>query len=174
MLEERTGVFAAGDNKLTLLGPEIKVGDKAPDFTVSGPGLKQQSLSDWEGKVKIIASVPSLDTGVCSEETQKFNELASSLPDDVTILTISMDLPFAQARWCGAHEVDKVETASDFKSREFGDSYGVHVKESGLLARAVFVLGKDNVVKHVEYVPIITQLPDFDAALNAARNASGS
>lgn len=174
MLEERTGVFAAGDNKLTLLGPEIKVGDKAPGFTVSGAGLKQVSLADSAGKVRIIASVPSLDTGVCSEETQKFNELASSLPDDVIILTVSMDLPFAQARWCGAHEVDKVETVSDFKSREFGDSYGVHVKESGLLARAVFVVGKDDIVKHVEYVPLIAQLPDFNAALDAARAASGS
>ena len=174
MLEERTGVFAAGDNKLTLLGPEIKVGDKAPGFTVSGAGLKQVSLADSAGKVRIIASVPSLDTGVCSEETQKFNELASSLPDDVVILTVSMDLPFAQARWCGAHEVDKVETVSDFKSREFGDSYGVHVKESGLLARAVFVVGKDDIVKHVEYVPLIAQLPDFNAALDAARAASGA
>lgn len=174
MLEERTGVFAAGDNKLTLLGPEIKVGDKAPGFTVSGAGLKQVSLADSAGKVRIIASVPSLDTGVCSEETQKFNELASSLPDDVVILTVSMDLPFAQARWCGAHEVDKVETVSDFKSREFGDSYGVHVKENGLLARAVFVVGKDDIVKHVEYVPLIAQLPDFNAALDAARAASSS
>lgn len=174
MLEERTGVFAAGDNKLTLLGPEIKVGDKAPGFTVSGAGLKQVSLADSAGKVRIIASVPSLDTGVCSEETQKFNELASSLPDDVVILTVSMDLPFAQARWCGAHEVDKVETVSDFKSREFGDSYGVHVKENGLLARAVFVVGKDDIVKHVEYVPLIAQLPDFNAALDAARAASGA
>lgn len=174
MLEERTGVFAAGDNKLTLLGPEVKVGDKAPGFTVSGAGLKQVSLADSAGKVRIIASVPSLDTGVCSEETQKFNELASSLPDDVVILTVSMDLPFAQARWCGAHEVDKVETVSDFKSREFGDSYGVHVKESGLLARAVFVVGKDDIVKHVEYVPLIAQLPDFNAALDAARAASSS
>ena len=174
MLEERTGVFAAGDNKLTLLGPEIKVGDKAPGFTVSGAGLKQVSLADSAGKVRIIASVPSLDTGVCSEETQKFNGLASSLPDDVVILTVSMDLPFAQARWCGAHEVDKVETVSDFKSREFGDSYGVHVKENGLLARAVFVVGKDDIVKHVEYVPLIAQLPDFNAALDAARAASGS
>ena len=173
MLEERTGIFAAGDNKLTLLGPEIKVGDNAPGFTVSGAGLKPVSLADTSGKVRIIASVPSLDTGVCSEETQKFNELASSLPDDVTILTVSMDLPFAQARWCGAHEVDKVVTLSDFKSREFGDGYGVHIKESGLLARAVFVVGKDDVVKHVEYVPQITQLPNFDAALDAAKAASG-
>lgn len=173
MLEERTGVFRAGDNQLTLLGPEIKVGDDAPGFTVSGAGLKPVSLSDTAGKVRIIASVPSLDTGVCSDETQKFNELASSLPDDVTILTVSMDLPFAQARWCGANEVDKVETVSDFKSREFGDSYGVHVKESGLLARAVFVVGKDDVVKYVEYVPVISQLPDFDAALDAAKAAAG-
>ena len=99
--------------------------------------------------------------------------MASSLPDNVTILTVSMDLPFAQARWCGAHEVDKVKTVSDFKSREFGDSYGVHVKESGLLARAVFVVGKDDIVKYVEYVPIISQLPDFNAALDAAKAAAG-
>lgn len=170
-MEERTGVFAAGENQLTLLGPEVKVGQQAPGFTVSGAGLKQLSLDDFAGKVKIIASVPSLDTGVCSNETQKFNELAGSLSDDVVILTISMDLPFAQARWCGAHEVDKVETASDFKTREFGDSYGVHVKENGLLARAVFVLDKDNVVRHVEYVPQIAQLPNFDAALDAANAA---
>ena len=168
MLEERTGIFAAGENKLTLLGPEIKVGQKAPDFTVSGQGLKPVALSDFAGKTKIIASVPSLDTGVCSDETQKFNEIAGSLPDDVAILTISMDLPFAQARWCGAHDVDKIVTASDFKDRQFGDRYGVHVKESGLLARAVFVVGKDDVVKHVEYLPQIAQLPDFDAAVAAA------
>ena len=173
MLEERSGVFAAGENNLTLLGPEIKVGDKAPGFTVSGQGLKQVSLDDSKGKVRIIASVPSLDTGVCSDETQKFNEIAGTLPDDVIILTVSMDLPFAQARWCGAHKVDQVETVSDFKDREFGDRYGVHVKESGLLARAVFVVDKDEVVRHVEYVPQITQLPDFDAAVSAAKAASG-
>lgn len=172
-MEERTGVFAAGENALTLLGPEVKVGDAAPGFMASGAGLKQVSLDDFAGKVKIIASVPSLDTGVCSDETQKFNEIAAALSDDIVILTISMDLPFAQARWCGAHEVDKVETASDFKTREFGDSYGVHVKENGLLARAVFVLDKDNVVRHVEYVPQIAQLPDFDAAVSAANQAAG-
>ena len=155
------GVFAAGENQLTLLGPEIKVGQKAPGFTVSGAGLKPLSLADSAGKVRIIVSVVSLDTGVCSDETQKFNQIADSLPDNVQILTISMDLPFAQARWCGAHDVENVETASDFKSREFGDSYGVHIKESGLLSRAVFVVGKDDTVTHVEYVPQIAQLPDF-------------
>ncbi len=171
-MEERTGVFAAGDNQLTLLGPEVTVGQAAPNFTVSGAGLRQMSLDDFAGKVKIIASVPSLDTGVCSDETQEFNRLAATMSDDIVVLTISMDLPFAQARWCGANEVDKVETASDFKSREFGDSYGVHVKENGLLARAVFVLDKDNVVRHVEYVPQIAQLPNFDAALAAANEAA--
>ena len=123
-LEERTGIFAAGDNKLTLLGPEVKVGQQAPAFTVSGAGLKPVRLSDSAGNVRIIASVPSLDTGVCSDETKKFSEIANSLPDDVQILTISMDLPFAQARWCGANGVENVTTASDFKNREFGDSYG--------------------------------------------------
>ena len=172
-MEERTGVFAAGDNQLTLLGPGISVGQQAPNFTVSGAGLSQVTLDDYAGKVKIIASVPSLDTGVCSDETKQFSDYAKSMSDDIVVLTISMDLPFAQARWCGANDVDNVVTASDFKSREFGDSYGVHVKENGLLARAVFVLDKDNVVQHVEYVPQIAQLPDFDAALAAANEAAG-
>ena len=172
-LEERTGVFAAGDNALTLLGPEIKVGQQAPAFTVRGGGLKPVSLSDSAGSVRIIASVPSLDTGVCSDETKKFSEIANSLPDDILILTISMDLPFAQARWCGANDVNNVTTASDFKDRQFGDSYGVHVKESGLLARAVFVVDKNDTVRHVEYLPQIAQLPDFDAAVEAAKSAAG-
>ena len=172
MVQERTGVFAAGERGLTLLGSEIKVGDKAPGFTVSGSGLRPLSLDDSSGKVRIIASVPSLDTGVCSDETQKFNEMAASLPEDIIILTLSMDLPFAQARWCGAHGVENVTTASDFKDRDFGEKYGVRVKESGLLARAVFVVDKNDVVQHVEYVPIISQFPDFDAALNAATQAA--
>ena len=171
-MPERTGVFAAGDNQLTLVGHEVSVGDAAPGFNLSGAGLRAVSLDDYAGKVKIIASVPSLDTGVCSDETQKFNEFAGALSDDIVVLTVSMDLPFAQARWCGANEVDKVETASDFKNRDFGHNYGVLVKENGLLARAVFVLDKDNVVRHVEYVPQIAQLPDFDAALDAAKAAA--
>ena len=170
-MPERTGVFAAGDNQLTLLGHEVSVGQQAPAFTLSGAGLRPVSLDDFAGKVKIIASVPSLDTGVCSDETKKFSELAASLPDDVVILTVSMDLPFAQARWCGANGVDNVETASDFKARDFGHGYGVQVKESGLLARAVFVVDKGDVVRHVEYVPQIAQLPDFDAAVAAAKAA---
>ena len=172
-MEERTGVFAAGENQLTLLGSEISVGQQAPNFTVSGAGLRRVTLDDYAGKVKIIASVPSLDTGVCSDETKQFSDYAKSMSDDIVVLTISMDLPFAQARWCGANDVDNVVTASDFKSREFGDSFGVHVKENGLLARAVFVLDKDNVVRHVEYVPQIAQLPNFDAALAAANEAAG-
>jgi thiol peroxidase len=171
MLQERTGIFAAGERKLTLLGPETKVGAKAPAFTVSGKGLAPVSLADSAGKVRIIASVPSLDTGVCSDEGKKFNEIAQSLGDDIQILIISMDLPMAQARWCGANDIENITTASDFKDRQFGDSYGVHVKESGLLARAVFVVGKDDVVKHVEYLPQITQLPNFDAAVDAAKAA---
>lgn len=171
-LEERTGIFAAGDNALTLLGPEIKVGQKAPAFTVSGAGLKPISLSDSAGTVRIIASVPSLDTGVCSDETKKFSEIANSLPEGIQVLTISMDLPFAQARWCGANGVENVTTASDFKERLFGDSYGVHIKESGLLARAVFVVDKTDTVTHVEYLPQIAQLPDFDAAVEAAKSAN--
>ncbi|MGH2544334.1 MAG: thiol peroxidase [Ardenticatenaceae bacterium] len=173
MVQERTGVFAAGERQLTLLGPEVKVGDKAPNFTVVGQGMRPLKLEDTKGKVRILVSVGSLDTGVCSEETQKFNELAAGLPEDVAILTLSMDLPFAQARWCGAHNVDKVTTASDFRDREFGERYGVRVKETGLLARAVFVVDRDDVVRHVEYVPQIAQLPNFDGAVNAAKQAAG-
>ncbi|MCI0438486.1 MAG: thiol peroxidase [Chloroflexi bacterium] len=173
MVVERTGVYAAGERKLTLLGPEIKVGDKAPSFTVVGQGMRPVTLADSKGKVRIIASVVSLDTGVCSNETQKFNEIAASLPADVVILTLSMDLPFAQARWCGANNVDKVITASDFKDREFGERYGVRVKENGLLARAVFVVDKNDVVRHVEYLPQAPQLPNFDAAVAAAKQAAG-
>ena len=172
MLEERTGVFAAGDNKLTLLGPEVKVGDKAPGFTVSGAGLKQVSLADSAGKVRIIASVPSLDTGVCSEETQKFNELASSLPDDVVILTVSMDLPFAQARWCGASGCTKVQCLSDHRDVSFGEAYGVLTKELRLLARSIFVINPDGKVQYVEYVKEVTEQPDYEKALNALKRVA--
>ncbi len=172
MAVERTGVCTARGNPLTLVGAEMTVGQKAPNFTVLGQGMAPISLSDSAGKVRIIVTVPSLDTPVCSEETIKFNGLAASLPDNTEILTLSMDLPFAQARWCGANGVESLTTASDFKEREFQETYGVKIKENGLLTRAVFVVGKDDTVKHAQYVSEITDFPDFDAAIAAAKAAA--
>src|SRR5207244_5176187 len=127
-------------NPLTLVGPEIKVGQKAPDARLIGKNLAPVPLSQFHGKVRLISTVPSLDTPVCDAETRRFNEEASKLPGDVQILTISMDLPFAAARWCGAAGVDKVTTLSDWRAAEFGQKYGALIKELHLLARAIFVL----------------------------------
>lgn len=168
MAIERKGVYFSRGNPLTLLGPELKVGAKLPRFTAVDNKMGTFSSDSLKGKVKIIASVPSLDTGVCSEETKKFNELAKGLPG-VQIVTISMDLPYAQARWCGANGVENVLTVSDYRDRAFGEAYGIKVKETGLLGRAVFVADKDDVVQYVEYLREQSTLPNFDAALAAAK-----
>lgn len=172
MAEERKGAVTMRGNPLTLVGPEIKPGQKAPAFTTVGKGLAPVTLDQFKGKVKIISAVPSLDTPVCDAETRRFNEEASKLPGDVEILTVSMDLPFAQARWCGAAGVDKVTMISDFKDREFGPAYGALMKENGLLARAVFVVDKNDNVVHVEYVKEVAEQPNYDAVLSAARKAA--
>lgn len=174
MAEERKGAVTMRGNPLTLIGPEIKTGQKAPSFNAVGKGLAQVTLDQFKGKVKVISTVPSLDTPVCDAETRRFNEEAAKLPGDVQILTISMDLPFAQARWCGAAGVDKVTMLSDYKDRDFGPKYGVLVKENGLLARAVFVLDKNDNVTHVEYVKEMANQPDYEAVLNAARKAASA
>lgn len=164
-------------NPVPLAGPEIKPGQSAPDFTVVDNGLAPVRLSDARGKVVILSAVPSLDTPVCDTETRRFNEEASKLGGAAEIWTISMDLPFAQKRWCGAAGVGRVRTLSDFRDRSFAQSYGVLVKDgplAGLSARAVFVVGKDGTVKHVEYVKEITSEPNYEAALNAARAAAGA
>lgn len=173
-LPERKGVYALRDTQFTLIGPEIKVGQKAPNFTALAKGFKPVTLADSKGKVRILASVPSLETGVCTEETRKFNQMAAELPESVTILTISMDTPFTQDKWCGANNVTKVTTVSDMRDREFGQNYGVYVKETGLLARAVFVVDKNDIVRHVEYVPQMPQLPNLDAAVSAAKKAASA
>lgn len=157
-------------NAVTLLGNEIKKGDQAPDFTVLANDLSERKLSDYDGKVKLICSVPSIDTGVCSDEIRKFNEAADQL-DNVHVLTISMDLPFAQTRWCAAHGIKNLDTLSDHRDAEFANKYGVLIKELRLLARAIFVVDKDNIVQYVEYVPEVSSHPQYDAALEAARNA---
>ena len=134
--------------------------------------MKPVTLDSYKGKVKIIASIPSLDTPVCDAETRRFNEEAAKLPGDVQVLTVSMDLPFAQARWCGAAGVDKVTTASDYRGGHFGENYGALIKELYLLARAVFVVDKNDNVVHAEYVKEVANQPNFEAALEAARKAA--
>ena len=154
-------------NPLTLLGDEVRVGEQAPDFTVVGNDLAPVEFAAFRGKVCIISSVPSLDTPVCDVETRRFNEEAAKLGPDVAVLTISMDLPFAQKRWCGAAGVSAVQTLSDHRDASFGAAYGVLIKELRLLARAVFVVDKESVVQYVELVKEIADEPDYDAVLAA-------
>ncbi len=167
-MQERTGVVTMGGNPMTLVGTEIKVGDKAPNFTALKTDLSPYSLSDADGKVKIISVVPSLDTPVCELQTIRFNELAAEL-EDVVILTLSMDLPFAQARFCGAEGIDKVITLSDHKDADFSTKYGFLMKELRLLARGIVIVDKDNVVRYVEVVEEATNHPDYDKALEEAK-----
>jgi len=172
-MSQRPDAVTFQGNPLTLVGDEIKVGSKAPDFTVLANDLSLATIADYAGKVLIIAAVPSLDTPVCDMETRRFNTEAAALGNDVKILTLSMDLPFAQARWCGAAGVEAVQTLSDHKDASFGEGYGVLIKELRLLSRAVFVVGKDGVVAYAQYVGEITEEPDYAAALEAARGLVG-
>ena len=167
--KERTGLVTFKGNPLTLLGQEVKVGDRAPNFNVVDKAMQRATLDSFKGKVKIITAVPSLDTPVCDAETHRFNEEAGKLPDKAVVLTISMDLPFAQARWCAAAGVDKVQTFSDFRDRSFGLAYGVLIKELKLLARSVFVVDDQDVIRYVELVPEVTQQPNYERVVNAAR-----
>ncbi len=157
-------------NPLTLVGPELKPGDAAPDFSVVDGSLKPVTLADTGAHVRIVSVVPSLDTPVCDAQTKRFNEAATSLPG-IDILTVSMDLPFAQKRWCGAFGVDKVKMLSDHKDASFGAHYGTLIKELRIESRAIFVIDRNNRVRHAEYVKEVADHPDYDAALLAARNA---
>jgi thiol peroxidase len=168
-MEENSGIITMKGNPLTLVGKQPKVGDPAPDFEVLDNDLSPVTLSSFRGKVCIIASVPSLDTPVCDMETRRFNEEAGKLDSDVAILTISMDLPFAQKRWCGTAGVDKVTTLSDHLSASFGEAYGVLIKELRLLARALFVVDKDGVVNYVQIVREIADEPDYDEVLSTLK-----
>jgi thiol peroxidase len=167
--KERPGLVTARGNPLTLLGDEVKAGDKAPHFQVLDNSMQPVALESYQGKIKIITAVPSLDTPVCNMETRRFNQEADKLPQNVAILTISMDLPFAQARWCAAAGIEKVKTFSDYRDRSFGLAYGVLIKERMLLARAVFIIDDQDIVRYVELVPDIAQEPDYDRILNAVR-----
>ena len=168
---ERAGATTLKGNPLTLVGPELKVGDTAPDFTLTDNGLKAVTLKDTGNGVRIISVVPSLDTPVCDAQTKHFNEAAAGLPG-VDILTVSMDLPFAQKRWCGAFGVDKVKMLSDHKDASFGSNYGTLIKELRIESRAIFVLDKSNKVVHAEYVKEVADFPNYETALAAARSAS--
>ncbi|VBB43840.1 putative thiol peroxidase [uncultured Desulfatiglans sp.] len=168
-MEERSGVVTMKGNPLTLLGGEIKVGDMAPDFVVVDNDLQPVRFSSYSGKIVVISAVPSLDTPVCDMETRRFNDEAGRLSGDVVILTISMDLPFAQKRWCGAAGVDRVITLSDYRDAEFGKAYGALIKELRLLARMVFVVDQSGVVRYVQTVKELTQEPDYEAVLAAVR-----
>ena len=160
-------------NPLTLIGPELKPGDSAPDFKLVDISLKNVSLADTGNNVRIISVVPSLDTPVCDAQTKRFNEEAAKLPG-VDILTVSMDLPFAQKRWCGAFGVDKVKMLSDHRDESFGTNYGTLIKDLRIESRAIFVLDQKNKIRHAEYVKEVADYPNYDSALAAARAAASA
>jgi len=168
-MQERKGVITFKGNPMTLLGPEIKAGDKAPDFRVVDTGLGAVTLADFKGKVKIISAVPSLDTPTCDTETRRFNQEAAKLPGNVVVLTVSLDLPFAQKRWCAAAGIDKVKVLSDYQDRSFASAYGVLIKELKLLSRSIFVVDGSDTVRYVQHVKEVSQEPDYGAVLAAAQ-----
>jgi thiol peroxidase len=170
---ERAGATTLKGNPLTLVGPELKPGDPAPDFSVVDNALKPVTLNDTGNNVRIVSVVPSLDTPVCDAQTKRFNEEAAKLPG-VDILTVSMDLPFAQKRWCGAFNVDKVKMLSDHKDGSFGSHYGTLIKELRIESRAIFVIDQQNKLRHVEYVKEVADFPNYEAALAAARRAASA
>nr|WP_231620177.1 MULTISPECIES: thiol peroxidase [unclassified Fictibacillus] len=158
------------EKPVTLLGNEVKVGDQAPDFKVLANDMSEVSLADSKGSVRLIAAVPSVDTGVCDAEVRRFNEEASKL-DNVKVLTVSVDLPFAQKRWCAAAGIENVQTLSDHRDLSFGKAYGVAIEGLRLLARSVFVIDSSDKVTYVEYVDEVTSHPNYEAAIEAAKAA---
>jgi thiol peroxidase len=170
---ERAGAATLKGKPLTLVGPELKAGDRAPDFTCVDNDLKPVSLEGTGRTVRIFSVVPSLDTAVCDAQTRRFNEEAAKLAP-VEIYTISMDLPFAQRRWCGAFGIDKVKMLSDHREASFGSGYGTLIQELRLESRAIFVLDKDGVIRHAQYVKEVTDFADYEAALAVARSLAGA
>jgi len=170
---ERPGATTLKGNPLTLVGPELKPGDAAPDFRLVDTALKPVTLTDTGAQVRIISVVPSLDTPVCDAQTKRFNEEVARLPG-VEIITVSMDLPFAQKRWCGQFGVDKVKMLSDHRDASFGSNYGTLIKELRIESRAIFVLDPHNKVRYAEYVKEVADFPNYEAALDAARGATVS
>lgn len=168
-MEKRTGIMTLGGNPVTLLGKEIKVGDKAPNFTVLDNNSKTVTLDDAKGKKLIISVVPSIDTPVCSAQTRRFNEEAAKL-EGVEIYTISVDLPFALSRYCAAEGIDKVKTLSDHKDLSFGEGYGFVIEEARLLGRGIVIVDQEGTVRYVEYVKEVSNYPDYYKALDAVNN----
>lgn len=170
---ERKGIVTIKGNPLTLIGHELKTGSKAPDFTVVDGTLKNISLKDFAGKIKVVSVTPSLDTPVCDMQARRFNQEAANLPDNVVVLNISMDLPFAISRFCATAGIDKVKTFSDHREASFGAAYGVLTKELRLLARSIFIIDKDNIIKYAEIVPELTNHPDYEKALGIVKKMGG-
>jgi thioredoxin-dependent peroxiredoxin len=168
---ERQGATTLRGNPLTVLGPALKPGEKAPDFKAVDDSLKDVNLAGTGDGIRIFSVVPSLDTPVCDAQTKRFNEEAGKLPN-VTMYSISMDLPFAQKRWCGAYGVDHVKMVSDHRDGSFGQAYGTLIKDLRIMSRAIFVIDKNNVIRHVEYVKEVADHPNYEAALSAARAAA--
>jgi thioredoxin-dependent peroxiredoxin len=171
IMTEHAGLVNMAGKPATLLGTELKVGDVAPDFTAVGNDMKPVRLSQFKGKVVVLAAVPSLDTPTCDIETRRFNAEAAKLGPDVVILTVSMDLPFAQKRWCGAAGIDRVVTVSDHRDAAFGTAYGVLIKDVRLLARAVFVVDPKGVIRYIQLVKEVGTEPDYAPILQAAKSA---
>jgi len=171
MSVERPEAVTLKGNPFTLLGPELKAGEEAPDFSLVGGDLKSVTLADTEG-IRVFSVVPSLDTPVCDQQTRRFNQEAGSLLG-VTIYTISMDLPFAQGRWCAAAEVENLTMLSDHKDSSFGSNYGTLIKELRLNCRAIFVVDEQNNLRHVEYVGEVAEHPDYDAVLSEVNELIG-
>lgn len=166
---ERRGVVTLKGGPLTLMGEEVKPGQKAKDFRVLDSNLAEKTLTDFKGKIKLIASVPSLDTPVCDTEIKRFNDEAAKLSKDLAVIFISMDLPFAQKRFCQEFDINKVKTLSDHRDADFGEKFGVLIKELRLLARAIFILDKDDIVRYVEHVKELGNPPNYTAALEALK-----
>jgi thiol peroxidase len=166
---ERKDIVTFLGNPVTLVGTELKVGDKAPEFTVIGSDLKEKMLKDFDRKVKIISVTPSLDTPVCDLQARRFNMEIDTLPADVAVINMSVDLPFAIKRFCTTAGIDRVQALSDHRETSFGIAYGILMKESRLLARAVFIVDKDNTIQYIEIVPEVTSHPDYDRALDMVK-----
>jgi thiol peroxidase len=169
---ERQGATTLRGNPLTLVGPELKAGDRAPDFELVDTSLQPVNLEKTGSSVRIISVVPSLDTPVCDAQTKRFNDEVAKL-NNVEVLTVSMDLPFAQKRWCGAFGVDKVKMLSDHRAGSFGSNYGTLIKELRIESRAIFVVDKENTIRHAEYVKEVADHPNYEAALGVARSLAG-
>ncbi len=173
MTPEHPGGVTLKGNPLTIIGDKLTTGVKAPDFKLVANDLSTVTLADSAGKVRLISVVPSLDTPVCDAQTRRFNQEAAKFGDNVVILTVSAEHPFNQKRWCGAAGIDKVQVVSDHMDMNFGESYGTHVKELRLEQRSIFVIDANNIIRYIEYVPEITQHPNYEAALAALKEIAG-